>query len=250
MLGITALNLLELTLPTAAENVALDEALLLNVSEKDPGTLRIWESPQYAVVIGRASRITDEANVPWCQSQRIPIIRRTSGGASIVMGPGCLMYSLILPESSYPSATSVSTSHEFVLGKMVSAISKVAVNVMVAGTSDLAVQAEKDGEALLKFSGNSMRKSRNAVLYHGTLLYNFDLEVISQSLLSPPRTPDYRQGRNHRQFVTNLGVRRSDLISSILNEWNARRLTATWPRLATAQLVEEKYSTDEWNARR
>src|SRR5947208_2305701 len=46
------MHLLDLTLPTAAENLALDEALLLAAEGGGPEVLRLWENPSYAVVLG------------------------------------------------------------------------------------------------------------------------------------------------------------------------------------------------------
>jgi len=65
------------------------------------------------------------------------------------------------------------------------------------GTSDLAV-AER------KFSGNSSRVKRGHLLYHGTLLYDFPLGLISDCLRTPPRQPHYRERRSHGEFVNNI----------------------------------------------
>jgi lipoate-protein ligase A len=49
------MKLLDLTLPTPAENLALDEALLdaAEAGELPDEVLRLWEFPQAVVVIGR-----------------------------------------------------------------------------------------------------------------------------------------------------------------------------------------------------
>ena len=89
---------LDLTLPTPAENLACDEALLEWAEEQDRDWefLRLWESPQPVVVVGRSSRIALEVCGDACRERDIPILRRSSGGAAIVAGPGCLMYALVL----------------------------------------------------------------------------------------------------------------------------------------------------------
>src|SRR5438105_15370663 len=94
----SVMQLLDLTLDTPAENVAIDEALLLTAESGDAPeeVLRIWEPHQYFVVLGSSSRIATEVNLEYCEAEGIQIVRRTSGGAAIVAGPGCLMYSLVL----------------------------------------------------------------------------------------------------------------------------------------------------------
>ena len=89
---------LDLTLPTPAENVALDEALLeeAEASASPVETLRLWEPRQPLVVVGRSSRADGEVRIEVCRELGIPVLRRISGGAAVVSGPGCLMYALVL----------------------------------------------------------------------------------------------------------------------------------------------------------
>ena len=132
---------LNLTLPTPAENVALDEALL-DWAEEDPSdreVLRIWESPQPLVVAGRSSRIEQEINAAECEERHIPIVRRSSGGAAIVAGPGCLMYAVVLSYQARPELRDIGRAHCFVLDRLATAIGDCGIEVARAGTSDLAL---------------------------------------------------------------------------------------------------------------
>ncbi len=177
---------LDLTLPTAAENLALDEALL---EEAEAGggpneTLRLWEPRQTMVVVGRSSRIAAEVRTDACRELGIPVLRRPSGGAAIVTGPGCLMYALVLSYRLRPELRALSRTHQWVLGTLAAALETHVPGVRCCGTSDLAI----DGR---KFSGNSARCRRGHLLYHGTLLYDFPLRLVGRCLNMPPRTPDY-----------------------------------------------------------
>jgi lipoate---protein ligase len=90
------MHFLDLTLPTPAENLACDEALLDFFEEKGgDGALRFWEPDNHFVVVGYANRVDQEVNVGACEAAGIPIFRRCSGGGTVVQGPGCLNYSLI-----------------------------------------------------------------------------------------------------------------------------------------------------------
>ncbi len=88
---------LDLTLPSPAENLACDEALL-DWREENGGEeiLRFWESPETFVVVGYANKIATEVNVENCRAKQIPIFRRCSGGGTVLQGAGCLNYALIL----------------------------------------------------------------------------------------------------------------------------------------------------------
>jgi lipoate-protein ligase A len=239
------MHLLDLTLPTAAENIALDEALLDAAQAGQCGpTLRLWESPLPLVVVGRASEVAVEVNLATCHDLNIPVLRRSSGGAAIVAGPGCLMYAVVLGYADHPELRMIDQAHRFVLDAIAGGLQKFAPRVVRRGISDLTV----DGR--VKFSGNSLRASRSHLLYHGTLLYDFPLPLVGQLLLTPPRQPDYREGRAHDAFVANLPLGAHELRSAIVSAWPIDGPLPSWPSDATARLVREKYSTDEWNRRR
>jgi lipoate-protein ligase A len=241
------MQLLDLTLRSAAENVALDEALLEQAeSAADPREcLRIWESPSPLVVVGRASRVDNEVHRQICQSRGVPILRRTSGGMAIVAGPGCLMYALVLSYARRPTLRALGHAHRLVLGSLVAALRPRLPDVMVAGTSDLAIR----GEPTMKFSGNSLRCRRHCLLYHGTLLYDMPLELIGELLKLPPRQPDYRAGRSHAQFVTNVPWTADELRGALIEAWKPSSTRTDWPRHETRHLVAEKYRRSEWNFR-
>jgi lipoate---protein ligase len=232
---------LNLTLPTAAENLALDEALL---EEAEAGgepveTLRLWEPRQPMVVVGRSSRFDAEVRLAVCRELDIPVLRRPSGGLAIVTGPGCLMYALVLSYQLRPQLRVLDHAHRWVLGTLTSALATLRPGVECRGTSDLAI----DGR---KFSGNSVRCRRNHFLYHGTLLYDFPLSLIERCLAMPPRMPDYRDGRPHEGFVMNLGLRSEAIRQALIDSFDAREPCDAWPESRTAQLVAEKYSLPEW----
>lgn len=233
---------LDLTLATAAENLALDEALLeeAEVSPRPLETLRLWEPPTPMVVVGRSSRAAEEVHLDACRQRGIPVLRRSSGGASIVTGPGCLMYAVVLSYQQRPALRMIDEAHRFVLGKLVSALKPLLPAVQFRGTSDLTVDQ-------WKFSGNSVRCKRDYFLYHGTLLYNFPLELISTCLAMPPREPDYRQGRKHAAFVANLPLPAAAIRQALAATWEAGEPCDPWPRERTAQLVAERFTQAEWN---
>jgi lipoate-protein ligase A len=258
---------LMLTLETPAANLALDEALLDLAEATGPAAefLRIWESPRPIVVVGRSSRVHQEVDEAACRERGIPILRRSSGGAAIVTGPGCLMYSVVLSYSERPQLRDLTRAHAFVLDRLADALRPRLLSIARQGTSDLALAAdirnplpdphplgEGLGEGTLalplrKFSGNSLRAKRSHFLYHGTLLYDFDLSLIAACLRSPPRQPAYRGSRDHADFVANLPLPKPDVEAAVCAAWPTSGELADWPRDRVEQLVHERYGLDEWN---
>jgi lipoate---protein ligase len=236
------MQLLDLTLPIAAENLALDEALLEEAeSSASPcETLRLWESRTNVVVVGRSSRIDEEVRRDACRRLDIPVLRRISGGAAVAAGPGCLMYALILNRAWHGGLATMDKVHRFVLGTFAKALEGMAPGVSCQGVSDLAVGGRK-------FSGNSVRCKRSHLLYHGTLLYNFPLDVIDRCLAMPPRQPEYRNSRPHVEFTRNFPARADDIRKALANAWDAVGPPADWPQEATRRLADEKYNCPAWN---
>lgn len=241
------MRLLELTLPTAEENLALDEALLDEAEQiAAQGTgesvecLRLWEPARPLVVVGRSSSVAAEVRTDFCHRRGIPILRRSSGGAAIVAGPGCLMYSVLLNLEQRPAVRAIDSAHAFVLETLAAALRQHGIAAQRRGISDLAL----DGR---KFSGNSLRVRRSHLLYHGTLLYDFPLSLICSCLAMPPRQPNYRAGRDHESFVANLRVSGDRLRAIVRAAWTIGEAATDWPRLKVAELAKGKYSRPEWN---
>ncbi|MHB8969193.1 MAG: lipoate--protein ligase family protein [Pirellulaceae bacterium] len=238
------MKLLAYSPSTPEENLALDEAIL-EQAECGAGpseVLRLWEPSRPLVVVGRSSRVTVEVNEMACAQAGIPILRRCSGGAAVVTGPGCLMYSVVLAYRRRPELRILDQAHGFVLGVMSRALSGLAADVVMRGTSDL-VRGDR------KFSGNSLRCKREHLLYHGTILYNFPLDLIGRCLGIPPRQPAYRLQRAHTAFVANFPATQDRLITCIQDAWGVDELLSSWPQQKVAELVATRYSQASWNLR-
>ncbi len=235
------MKLLDYTLPSAAENLALDEALLVAADECGE-VLRLWELPTYAVVVGSGGSVAIDVNVSACEAAGVPMLRRASGGGTVVLGPGCLCFSLVLNYDHAPRLNEIPASNQYILGRVVRALAPV-VSAAVEGTSDLAVGG-------VKFSGNSQQRKRTHFLHHGTLLCGFDLTRLSKYLNAPERQPDYRRARSHDEFVTNLPVSVEEAKRLLVAEWQPEGDYAPVPLEKVRELVAEKYTRAEWTHRR
>lgn len=241
---------LELTLATPAENLALDEALLdwAEEANADWEFLRIWESTQPMVVVGRSSRVHEEVDEAACREINVPILRRSSGGAAIVAGPGCLMYAVVLSYGLRSELKDIGRAHAYVLGRLAAALGPRVTrwgSVERVGTSDLALLDQSSQRR--KFSGNSMRAKRTHLLYHGTLLYACDMPLIAKLLRMPPRQPEYRAARSHETFLTNLPLDRPTIVTAIDHAWPTAGGLSDWPRERVAALIVERFSQECWN---
>ena len=94
--------------------------------------------------------------------------------------------------------------------------------------------------------GPQRRKARY-YLFHGTILVDFDLELVGRVLRAPSKEPDYRARRSHREFIRNVPVSRAGVKAALCAAWNAHEAAEPVDAGALNALIEERYGRDEWN---
>ena len=110
------------------------------------------------------------------------------------------------------------------------------------GTSDLAI-----GE--LKFSGNSVRCKRDTLLYHGTMLYDFDLSLIdelSADAAAPARLSARSAARGVRRPI--LPASRDAIREALIGGWQCREPPTI--RLAARSRCSELVASARYGQRR
>jgi lipoate-protein ligase A len=247
--------LLDLTLPTPAENLACDEALLdLFEEHGGNGVLRFWEPKNYFVVVGYGNYVEKEVAVGACEAHGIPILRRCSGGGTVLQGPGCLNYSLVLKIDEGGPLASITSANRFIMKKNRETIERegrmknAECRIEVRGHTDLALTTQHSSLVTsLKFSGNAQRRKKHFLLFHGTFLLSFDIALIDKFLRMPSKEPDYRKGRSHTDFLTNLNLPADAVKKAITEAWAAKLPLEVTPRDAIALLARDRYVTKEWN---
>lgn len=238
------MQLFDITLPTPAENLAGDEALLNDCEARGGAVLRFWESPAPFVVVGYGNEIAREANVEVCAADGVPVLRRCSGGGTVLQGPGCLNYALVLEIASDAALATVSGANRSILSRISAALARsLGEPVERCGDTDLVWRGRK-------VSGNAQRRRRTHLLFHGTLLLGFDLALVERYLLPPSRQPAYRQARPHGEFITNLPLAADVVKRSLAEAWQADAHSSAWPGAETQRLVRDRYALSEWNKSR
>jgi len=240
---------LDADVDTVEEQLALDEALLEEAHEglTTTAVVRTWMAREPVVVVGSSSCLDAEVDLDACRAAGVRIVRRPSGGLTVLLGPGCLMWSVVEPCPD--GAPPIDALHARMLDPLCAALSRVAAmpgGVTRRGSSDLVVRAA-DGDR--KVSGNALRVRRHGVLYHGTLLDDFDLDLVGRVLRHPPREPDYRGQRPHGAFLANLRLGVAALEAAVRAAFAPACNRTAWPRERVARLVAERYAAPAWTAR-
>jgi len=148
-----------------------------------------------AVVLPYSRDPEREVYLERCQEDGVPVVRRPSGGGAVVLAPGIVTLSALLPLDRTRSAERLFAR---CCAFVVEALASCGVQGLgVAGVSDVCL-----GER--KVAGTSLRLAKDSALFQASVLVDCDTDLFERYLPYPSRAPDYRRGRPHREFVTTL----------------------------------------------
>ena len=181
---------------TAEGELEHDLELLAGTAADGTPAFRTWVTTRHTVVVGRAVDVESEVDIDRCARLAVPIVRRPSGGRTVVVGPGTVQYTFVLPYRLSPELAAIPSSKRFCNRLLLGALADTRIAEDVSG--DLLVGDRKVG-------GLAIKRARDAMLLHGTLLVSAEIELLATLLRHPLREPPYRRGRPHGEFLANLG---------------------------------------------
>lgn len=150
-------------------NLAFEEYFLESGAAGDE-VLMLWKN-EPTVVVGAYQNTIEEVDMAFAVENDIHIVRRKSGGGAVYHDFGNLCYSFILNQSNYPGL-----NFSRLLQPVVLAISEMDVPAQIHGRNDILI----DG---CKVSGSAARCYKDRILFHGTLLFEADLNMLGKVLV-------------------------------------------------------------------
>lgn len=235
-----------------AFNLAFEEVLCADLPPGHPGWVLFWRNGP-SVIVGRFQNTAAEVNAAFIAERGIPVVRRMTGGGAVYHDTGNLNFSFILPlaaERRHPIFADFSFAA--FLRPMVAALGDVGAAATLSGRNDVLV----DGA---KCSGNAQRRTRSAMLHHGTLLVDLDMSVLGRALAGDPEKFASKGLASVRSRVTNLRpylkphTRLEDIMAAVAARCglgDALRTLADMPAqtlAAAEQLADAKYRSWDWN---
>lgn len=155
---------------------------------------RVYEPKEVSVVLGAGGK-QSELHMENLSSDNVPILHRKGGGGIVVLSPGQVVLAVV---AEVPFSFK---NNEYCLeinAWIRAALGSLGVTgVQDKGICDLAINN-------LKILGGSAYRRREIFFYQACILVNNDLRLFSRYLKMPRIAPEYRQGRTHDQFCTNL----------------------------------------------
>ena len=172
-------------------NLALETILMEHADLSEPILYFYINSP--CIILGRNQNVYDEVNLDYVKQHNIIVTRRTSGGGAVFDDLGNVSFSFITKDdgNSNGNFAKFTTPVLYALHEM------GATKAELVGRNDLQIEGRK-------FSGNAMRLEHGRMFSHGTLMYDVDLDVISDALTVPKDKIAAKGIKSVHSRVTNL----------------------------------------------
>ena len=221
-------------------NMAFDE-WLLQCGPSEP-VFRLWRN-EPSVIIGHNQVAAQEVNLDYLEEHGIKLARRVTGGGAVYHDLQNLNYSFAGPVTgeegviSYPEL-------------FASALRSLGVPAEVSGRNDIFVEGRK-------ISGYARSVWHNRELVHGTLMYNVDIDTLTEALNVEGSSKLNLKGVSSvRSRVTNVRDFLPQFASldelqaklqSLLSKELGTPLQLTKSQLAEIdKLASEKFAAPEW----
>lgn len=266
-------RLLESGCKPAAENMAVDEAVMIHHAEGSvPPTIRFycWDPP--AVSLGYFQQLKKEVDVEKCKENGVDIVRRITGGRAIYHDEE-LTYSLVAKEDNPRVSGSVTQSYKKIARGLCSSLNKLGAPVEMAPrpsktSNDTAACFDAPSWYELvfenkKITGSAQTRRDGVILQHGSIPFSFNIKKFFFLLYFPSEDIRSRMIRSFSAKACSLEealqrkVSFSEAASALkkgMEEMLKIRLVSgemSQAELRTVErLLKEKYQNKAWNYRR
>lgn len=170
-------------------NMAFDEYCLEQLTIDEP-VFFLWQN-RPSVIMGANQEVHTEVNLDYLKENNISLVRRVTGGGAVYHDFGNLNYTIVGRsddlERDYPEYTRY----------MLQALQKLGVQATMSGRNDILVEGRK-------VSGFAKRVCKNRLMIHGTLMFDVNLEQLTQALCPPESKLQSKGIASVRSRVANL----------------------------------------------
>lgn len=180
------MNLLHLSSYPIYEQLKLEEALLRNDTQN---WCLINEGSTPAIVMGISGKPAELIH----PSNPLPVIKRFSGGGTVIVDEDTLFITFIFQKEAHPFAA----YPEPIMRWTEELYKPLFADLPFALRENDYIIGEK------KCGGNAQYLRKERWLHHTSFLWNFKQERMDY-LLHPKKTPSYRAGRSHEEFLCSL----------------------------------------------
>ncbi|KAK8809641.1 hypothetical protein WA158_000584 [Blastocystis sp. Blastoise] len=207
-----SINVLRFKNVSILKQLQLEEALFRNTKEN--WLIFNQKTNEPSIVLGISGKPEKLINVDKAKELNLKIIRRFSGGGTVVVDNDTYFCTLILEKASLPGIEYPTALMNWTGQFYKTIFDKLNKNAHFGLRENDYVFGNK------KCAGNAQSFSQTRMLHHTSFLYDFNDEYM-KALKNPEKQPEYRSKRNHNEFLVPLkdyNIQPSDLFQSIEEE--------------------------------
>lgn len=226
-------------------NLALEQ-FVFDEMDRSQMYFMLWQNKN-AIIVGKHQNTIREINTQFVKEQNVSVVRRLSGGGAVYHDLGNLNFTFIVSEEKGISNFDFSTFCR----PVVDALQKFGVQAKINGRNDITIDERK-------FSGNSQYAKQGRIMHHGTIMYDSNLDVVSQSLKVSKDKIESKGVQSVRSRVTNvkeymhedipLEEFKETLLQYMFQDEEIIKYELTPDDIKKIEEIKEKrYATWEWN---
>ncbi len=223
-------------------NIAAEEYFLKGFKED---VFMLWQN-EASIIVGKHQNTLAEISYQYVKENKIPVIRRISGGGTVFHDLGNLNFTFI-----QNGEKGKLVDFQKFTDPIIYVLNEMGVPAKFEGKNDLRVNG-------LKISGNAEHVFKNRVLHHGTLLFSSVLTDLGKALKVKPEKFTDKAVKSNRSIVANISGFLE--IPMEIEEFRNRIIKHIYTKNDTAfykmtdediygieKLKYEKYDTWKWN---
>lgn len=190
---VPSMKLVRLKGMSILEQLHLEERLLRTSSDNwcliNDGTT----SP--AIVMGLSGKLSELVEVKSVLRDHIPIIRRFTGGGTVIVDNGTIFITLICNKDAVPNVQPFPRPIMSWSGQLYGRVFE--------GLADFHLRENDYAFGDRKFGGNAQSITKNRWVHHTSFLWDYEAKNMSYLKL-PTKAPKYRLTRDHMDFICRM----------------------------------------------
>lgn len=226
-------------------NLALEQFVFEELGPRDD-CFMLWQNDK-TIVVGKYQNVLEEINSAYVEAHGITVARRLSGGGAVYHDLGNLNFTFV---SNHQKEDLFDFS--VFCQPVADTLRRLGAPAEINGRNDMTIEG-------MKFSGSAQYMRYGRIMHHGTLLYDSDLNAVSQALSVRPDKIQSKGLKSVRSRVTNIRpfVRDPDLTvdgfraglrESMFQKFPLQPYTLAEEDLRKIEVLRESvYSQWEWN---
>ncbi|KAL7601152.1 uncharacterized protein LOC111909730 [Lactuca sativa] len=206
--GLPLMNIIKMKGVPILHQLHMEECLLRTSSDNwciiNDGT----DKPN--IVMGISGKPSELVEITPVIQDKIPVIRRFTGGGTVIVDDGTIFVSFICNKDDVP--------HVQPYPRPIMSWSSLLYSKVFHGVADFKLRENDYVFGVRKFGGNAQSITKNRWIHHTSFLWDYKTHNMSYLKL-PKRAPEYRLARDHLDFICPIKdyLSRSDFISKTID---------------------------------